>query len=535
MDRSTFVMLPTTHPTNAAVPATPSRARWITAVALAYVVTALIGLQLAIASGNATAVWLPSGVALAAVLLRGPAIWPGIALGTLLATASTDAPVSTAAVIATGNTLAALAGGWLLARTDSPILDRGRSVLAFVLLGAIASTLVSATCGVAALALGGLEATVLVWWTWWLGDCIGVLVAAPVILAWAQPPDPTVQPPRSTTEGAALGLCVLVVSLAVFTRATPHYYLLFPPAIWAALRFGTRGASMVALVIFVVAAWRTAAGDGPFIADPLVPALLGSQTLVGVLSVTGLFLAAATTQRQRAEAQVRQSVDELQRSEDALRQLTRRQTTIREQERTRLGLDLHDNICQEIVGTGIVVASIRARLGAISPDVAESFDRVQRYVNELVEHLRQLAHELQPLQLRELGLKESLQSLARGLTSDACRVTVTVETMLRRLDETYEIAVYRIAQEALANAVRHAKASAIELRLCIDGRGLHLEVEDDGRGFTTTIHLKSLGLSSMRERAIALGGHLDVRSTPGAGTTIRLELPHPRYASRSAA
>lgn len=525
----------TSSPTT--VPTPRPRVRCIGTLALAYGITAVLGLQLAIASGNATAVWLPSGIALAAVLLGGPRMWPGITIGALVATASTGAPLVTMAGIAIGNTLAALCGWWLLTRAIAfrITLDRVRDVLALLVLGATTSTLVSATVGLASLVVGGLEATRLVWWTWWLGDSIGVLVAAPVILTWARSPRVASRPDRSASEGLALGLCVLAASLSVFAMPTPHYYLLFPPAIWAAMRFGARGASTVALGIFTVAAWRTALGDGPFVGDPLVPALLGSDTLVGVLSITGLLLAAATTERQRAEAQLRRTLDDLRQNEDALRQLTQHQATIREQEHARLGLDLHDNICQELVGTSILVASIRTRLGVLSPDVNDTFERVLRYVNELVEHLRLLAHELQPLQLRDLGLKESLQSLATGLASDDCQVTVTFETTIPRLNETCEIGVYRIAQEALANATRYANAQSITLRLRVDDAGLQLEIRDDGRGITSADHPASLGLTSMRERAIPLAGRLDVRSRPGAGTTVCLELPRSAIAPASAA
>lgn len=239
------------------------------------------------------------------------------------------------------------------------------------------------------------------------------------------------------------------------------------------------------------------------------------------------------TERRAAEEALRATVEELRRSEERLRLLTQREARIREDERKRLGFDLHDNVCQELIGIAILVESARRRVTPLQESAAGDLDRVVRYTHELVEHLRMLARDMRPMLLRDLGLEESLRSLAEGMGSATTDVTAEFPSAVPRLDEELEVAVYRIAQEALANAVRHAAAGAVVLTLAArDGR-LELTVRDDGRGFDPEQHVRSpaLGLVSMRERALALRGRLDVTSAPGVGTVVRFECPLPSRAA----
>jgi len=233
------------------------------------------------------------------------------------------------------------------------------------------------------------------------------------------------------------------------------------------------------------------------------------------------------TERRAAEEALHASLDELRRSEEKLRLLAQHQTTIREEERRRLGFDLHDDVCQELVGIAIMVESLRRRLQPLPPAETAELNRIVRYLNEVVEHLRLLARDLQPMLLPELGLEGGLRALAEGMSSDATRVAAEFRTPIPRLGQEIELAVYRIAQEALANATRHATARAIVLTLGVADHVLHLEVRDDGHGFVVQDRqrARALGLVSMEARATALGGDLEIWSEPGKGTAIRLQCP----------
>ena len=232
------------------------------------------------------------------------------------------------------------------------------------------------------------------------------------------------------------------------------------------------------------------------------------------------------TERRAAEEALRASLEELRRSEERLRLLAQHQATIREEERKRLGFDLHDNVCQELLGIAMLIESLRRRVRPLADSTGAELDRIVRYLNELVEHLRILARDMRPMQLRDLGLEGSLRSLVDAMASAQTRVSVEFVGAIPRLEEEVEIAVYRIAQEALANAARHAAAGAIAVTLAArDGR-IELVVRDDGRGFDVDgRRSRALGLVSMRERALALGGRFEVMSAPGDGTVVRLECP----------
>jgi PAS domain S-box-containing protein len=232
------------------------------------------------------------------------------------------------------------------------------------------------------------------------------------------------------------------------------------------------------------------------------------------------------TERHIAEVALRDSLAELRRSEDKLRLLAQRQVTIREEERKRLGFDLHDDVCQELIGVGILVESLRRKLAPMPVEPAAEFDRVVGYLGEVVEHLRLLAHELRPLLLRDLGLDGSLRSLADGMSAATLQVVTDFPATIPRLDEEAEVTVYRIAQEALANAKRHASARRIVVALAATDSMLRLEVQDDGRGFDLAVRpAAALGLVSMEERALALGGRFEIQSAPGRGTTVVLVCP----------
>jgi signal transduction histidine kinase len=247
-------------------------------------------------------------------------------------------------------------------------------------------------------------------------------------------------------------------------------------------------------------------------------------------------LASVAIERARAEDALRASLEELRRHEEKLRQLASEQVMLREAERKRLGFDLHDNVCQELVGIGILIESARQRLSPRVAGVDADLAKAVRYVNEVAEHLRLLARELQPMPLRDLGLDEGLRSLAASVASPETRVVSCIPTPVPPLDEEVAVAVYRVAQEALANARRHAAARLIELRLAADGDTLRLEVVDDGRGFDPGGRYEGIGLVGMEERALAIGGRLAVSSASGRGTTVALDCPlAPRRPSRARA
>jgi signal transduction histidine kinase/integral membrane sensor domain MASE1 len=278
-------------------------------LALVYFCTGKLGLLLAFGSTNATAVWPPTGIALAAVLLWGYRVWPGIFLGAFWLNFTTATPFWAAFGIGLGNTLEALLGAWLVNRyaRGKEAFDQPKSILKFVILAGVVSTTVSATIGTTSLALSGLARgnSHDIWMTWWVGDLVSDIVMASLLLIWSAKPYPqwkAVQIP----EALLLMGSVLLVGQAVFggwfiSRGYSTFeYLAIPPLLWAAWRFGLHGASAAALMMSVIAILGTLHGFGPFITRQPEQSLRMLQLFMGTASLTALVLAAVVAQRNRA-------------------------------------------------------------------------------------------------------------------------------------------------------------------------------------------------------------------------------------------
>jgi integral membrane sensor domain MASE1 len=249
--------------------------------------------------------------------LWGPSVWPGVALGALLANAWTGVPLVTVLGITCGNTLEGVVGAHLLRRANFLLsMERVRDVLALVLLAAVGSTVIAATIGVGSLVVGD-EVSVddfgSVWRVWWLGDMGGDLLVAPLLLA-AAAYWPFHRLPGRPIEGLVLAGAVVGLSVYVFSQTTNLAYLVFPLLVWGALRFWQPGAAAASLVVVAVAVYYTANGEGPFVRSNPDDSLLLAQTFFGVAGVTVLLLAAVITERRRAEETVEQIAGALQES-----------------------------------------------------------------------------------------------------------------------------------------------------------------------------------------------------------------------------
>lgn len=287
----------------------------VASLAGVYFGTGKIGLMLAFVHPSATAVWAPTGIALAAFLTLGYRVWPGIFLGAFLVNVTTEGSVATSMGIAVGNTLEGLVGAYLVNRFANGRypFDRPQDIFRFVALAGMLSTTVSATFGVTSLSLGGFAGWAdygSIWFTWWLGDAVGALVVASVLLLWSA--NPRVQwNRRQVVEAALLLLSMLLVGLVVFggffpsdTTNYPLAFLCIPFLIWAAFRFGQREAATATLVLSGIAIWGTLGGFGPFAWQSPNESLLLLQAFIGVVAVMAIALAATVSERRGVEAQL---------------------------------------------------------------------------------------------------------------------------------------------------------------------------------------------------------------------------------------
>jgi signal transduction histidine kinase len=268
------------------------------------------GLHLAYLHGTVTALWPPVGVGIAALVILGPGIWPGIVIGDLLL-ADFSTPWGTIVGQTVGNTLEVVVAAVLFRRlTQKRIaLERVWDVLALVACAAL-GTLISAVFGVVSLRLGDVikaDEFGSVFRTWWLGDFSGALVFTPLILVWAARRTWRM-PPMQLTE-AVLLLTVLIVLIEVPSqRDVP--YIVFPVLIWAALRFGPFGAATAVAITSSLTVWNTAHGSGPFVRASITHSVLASQLFVAVAALTSLILAAVTAERAASERAQQALTDE---------------------------------------------------------------------------------------------------------------------------------------------------------------------------------------------------------------------------------
>ncbi len=270
---------------------------------------------------NTSPVWPPTGIALAALLIFGYNVWPGISLGVLLGSLLTGADPAVAVGLTIGNTLEALAGAYLLKRVIGfhNAMDRIRDAVGLAAVS-VFSTTVSATIGTVTLMLAGrAESSALwaIWFTWWIGDLLGALVIAPALLVWAKPPS-LGSNRRQYREGFVLLILLVSVTWYVFGSNLPGgifhqalIYMVFPFIIWAALRLEQHGATIAIFVVSGIAIWGTVQGLGPFSLESMNDSLVLLQTFTAVVSLTALILAAATMERRHAEEGLRQRAEEL--------------------------------------------------------------------------------------------------------------------------------------------------------------------------------------------------------------------------------
>jgi len=325
------------------------RSHWAIAallIAILYFGVAGLSLRLALEKTNASPVWPPSGIALAAVLLLGYRVWPGILLGAFFANvvaflanqaASARTIVVVSSAIGLGNTLEAVVAAYLLQRwvgARSPF-DRAQDVFRFTA-AALLACCVAASVSATGIALAGIAPPFVygtIWLTWWLGDTTGILLVTPLLLTWSDRSQPRWEF-RKHIEAVLLFVSLVVIGRLGSLDQGANYPLVFVPIpwlVWAAFRFGPREAATAAVLTSAIAVWDTVHGVGPFVGETANESLLLLQAFVSVLTVTILTMAALVAERRNAEGRLRAAHDTLEtRVEERTRDLRTAETRFRE-------------------------------------------------------------------------------------------------------------------------------------------------------------------------------------------------------------
>ena len=519
-----------------------AQAATLLALAGVYLVVGKLGLSLASAHPSASPVWPPSGIAIAAVLLLGPRVWPGIFAGALLVNLGAAGGVAASLGIATGNTLEALVGGWLVTRfaRGAEAFEHPRDVFRYVVFAGLFATALGATAGMSSLALAGLadwSQYGQLWLTWWLGDAGGTLVVAPALICWIRG-EPFTCGRAQLVEAIAFLSVLFGMGIFAFGFTTdPLRFLCLPLVIWAAFRFGQRGTAVAVLILSACAVWGTLRNIGGLPSGDENRALLLLQVFMGVISVTGLTLAAVVAERRQALEALEWQARELERSNAELASFAHvvshdLKAPLRGIESLAAWIveDNKDLLAEESAEQLRLLEGRTKRMGKLIDGVL-AYSRVARTrrVPERVDAGAVVA--------------EVVDSL--GPTG----LTIRVEGALPgvRYDRTQLAQVF---QNLIVNAVQHMGRDGGEIAVfCLDRHEVfEFAVRDDGVGIEE-VHAERIfrmfqalqperetagvGLSIVKKIVEAHGGAIRVEPTPGGGATFRFSVPkQPRDRSR---
>jgi PAS domain S-box-containing protein len=247
------------------------------------------------------------------------------------------------------------------------------------------------------------------------------------------------------------------------------------------------------------------------------------EMLMALAPAASIAIQNALAYQQRLSAET-----ELQESYERLRALAANLELVREEERTQIARELHDQLGQALTAMKFDLAWLTDRLVQKDAALAHKAQAVTAQMDTMIKTVRRIATELRPGMLDDLGLAASIEWLARDFekrTGIACEVSVSAQDL--PLARAQSLALFRIFQEALTNVARHAGAQLIEVRLAATPETLTLQIHDDGRGIQADeiTGLHSLGVLGMRERAQRLGGTFDIQGVPGDGTIVTVSIP----------
>ncbi len=510
-----------------------------------YVAAGKLALRVAFLNPSASAVWPPTGIALAALLVFGLRVWPAVLLGAFLVNVTTAGNVATSLGIATGNALEAIVGAHLIERFAGgrDAFQRPHDFLKFGVLAGFVSTTISPTFGVTSLCLGGFTRWAdygPVWLTWWLGDLGGALIVAPPLLLWASNPRPGWSR-HQALEGAVILLSLCVVGeleflgylLPGFSRY-PLSFLCLPPLLWAAFRFGPRETATAGLVLLVIATSGTLRGFGPYSEFGPNASLLLLQAFMIVAVVTAMSLASVVTERRRVHVMLERQAAELARSNAELEQFA-----------YVASHDLQEPLRTVTNFTQLLAKRYRGRLDRDADDfiqyIVGGTVRMAQLIDDLLDYSR-AGRADQPMQPTDCGgalaqavanLDLSIRESGAVVRRDGLPTVIGNPSLLTQL-----------FQNLIGNAIKFRGADRPEIRVSAGRRGDEwlFSIKDNGIGIAPQyaerifvifqrLHGRNeypgtgVGLAICKRIVARHGGRIWVESEPGRGSTFYFTLP----------
>jgi len=372
------------------------------------------------------------------------------------------------------------------------------------------------------------------WAHWYVANALPNLTIGPVFLIWFSTGTSRSRwlPSRRHVEPAILaalllGICIVATQIGGLVNSAFLPVLLFAPlpfVLWAAVRYGEKGASGTILLVTIVLTWRTLHGSGLLPGEDPERSVLALQLFLTGLSIPVLLLGAL--------------IDELRGAEHTMRALAASVVRAQDEERRRIARDLHDSTGQNLIAATLLLGRIEDALPASAkPDARQLEEALQQSIREV----RTVSYLLHPPLLDEAGLGPALRCYVDGYSErSGIAVDLEVAPSAERLPPDAELVLFRLVQEALTNVSRHSHSPTARIRLAREkasnGRNIVLTVEDAGRGMSPINNVRAfigrkigsarpgVGLASMRERLDQIGGRLEIDSAVGR-TVVRAIIP----------
>ena len=531
----------------------------------AYYIGANLGFALTFQPHPVSTLWPPNSILLAALLLSQTRSWWFLLLAAfpahLLVEINQDIPWTMILCWFVSNCSEALIGALIFRYfiKSETRFDNTHHVSIFILAALLAAFL-SSFLDAAFVMLNrfGVSPYWAVFRMRFFSNVLASLTLVPLIVTWRRFEFSALRSAswkRYFEAGSVAAGLILVGLLSASSRITPTdtrqalIYLPLPLLLWAAIRFGPGGSSVVLLVVSIVEIWAAIHEVGPFAAQSPEMSALSVQLFLILASMPLMYLAALIKEREQAqevasqkEVRLEHALDAAQQASQALgdsqhklhqshnqiRKLLGRLIDVQEAERRRISRELHDDLNQKIASLSLSISRVKRKVPSENGELIDELDRLRETANGLTNEVRRLSHQLHPAVLEHLGLVTALESYIASFTDEErINVQLTADVGTERIPFQASICLYRVAVEGLRNVARHsgAESAAVSIKRVSDG--LELRVSDSGKGFDVDSFTQTggLGLISVEERLRLLQGSCEIHSAPEHGTTIVARVP----------
>lgn len=520
------------------------------ALAIVYAASGVIGFHIGFAHHIATSVWIPSGIALAALFWGGLRLWPGVALGAVAFNLWIGSPPLAIPFIMLGNTLEIVIASTILSRLQfNPLLERRRDGVVFIC-AALASPIVAALIGSLAFAVAeqlDVPSLVRMGAIWWLGDSLSLLVLGSFLIRW--PARPLFRPEkkfRDHLEQVSFLVITILAALLIFTFPLPGYpslsvaYLLLVPLSWGSMRAGPRYVTAALLAVSGIAVFGLFLGEGPYATFAGLPEILLTQAYIATLAVMCIVLASSADERKRALMALRENVQGLSKDVQAISHADRTKTEF-------IGTLSHElrNPLAAVVST-LDLFAMKYR-DTVDQEMIHRATHNVRFITRLLDDLldvTRITRNKLVLSYERVSVAECVRRVIDTLREPAQRKHHTLRTELL-IDATLNADPVRIEQvlvNLVTNAIKYTPpGGTITVSSDVKDEYAFIRVTDTGLGIPkadqerifqpfTQLDTQArsglgIGLSISRRIVDLHGGKLSVESTPGRGTTFTVQLP----------